>query len=325
MRINRVLFSCLLVALLAIAPSLSQGQSLLPGLGSLIGNGDGYGCYGECATGIAAPKVSVGYVCSKRVSGGASGTALGGLVSSATHELPYSGLWLEAELPVRLESDLSLSLSGTWLVPGGATSQETYISGATTPTRDWSVNHEWWSLTATGAYDATCALQVLGGFRYDKADLRFSSPDPDPAGAPSGLGAVTDEANTGLILYMPFVGLKGSVPSFDRGKLNLSVIGFPKIFGDVEYRETLGNLGARFHTKGNLKSGYFLEFSTDYSLGFMGADFGVFAKYTLAHGLASVNTQLDGIVIPSQTWEYSVDRSLWVIGGTFSLEIGSLL
>ena len=118
----------------------------------------------------------------------------------------------------------------------------------------------------------------------------------------------------------------------------VGVIGSPWLPGDVDREFTLVTerrrirppLLKRFTASGIFDSGYFLELFAEYGVNRSGFRAALLAKYSLVYARATMDKNRTtvgdgGFFVDTEPVTFSFTRKLWILGGTFSLELSSLL
>ncbi len=321
---KRVIVLCALLGVLACAPGYVGAQGLLPGLPSLPGLSSFGGLLGgasSCGTGcdevlgVGGPIFAVGYLGNREgvtYSLDAEGTG----VANATqiqHDFPVRGLWLGVGQVVPLGERMAGMVGGSWLVPSYSRSAETYILGdGGTGSRDWSTKIQWWTVEAAALYNFASSFAVIGGFRYDSFQTNFQ----DPENIHTVPGIQDDEADVTLSHYIPYFGFMVS-----NGTVKAGFVGFPTLLGSIDYKQTLGGGGgpSRIEGSGSYNGGYFLEFFAEAGAKMMGADLGVFGKYTHVHGIGNVDVDDDRAGGQNDSFDFSLNRQAWILGGNITV------
>lgn len=254
---------------------------------------------------------------------------------------PLRGVWIGGSQKIAVNNTFSATVCGRYFFPTDRSlSEEEYfrllgfIPFQTN--RGWHTDIEWWKLGGEGMYAVWETIGIIGGFRFDSFQTRFEG---DPAFVFGGPGQQGNESDFDVYTYLPYVGVS-AFNDWSGGHLEVRVIGFPCLPGDVKYRSTRSWILAvgpgfpfynRFEASGNFKSGYWLQAGAEYGLTLGSYTAGIFAQYELLHGKATVGLDRDaigqGLPIPianSSTGEFSLgyDRQFWTVGGNLVLDFG---
>lgn len=246
------------------------------------------------------------------------GAALAG-IQQIKHSYRLGGLVLGTTAAAEMTPRLSARFNFSILIPFDTVGDESYTFGgglAGTGGRHWKVNHDWFLLDAAGAYCLSPGTAFLAGFRWDHFSATFK--DPYDTVVIAGLGS--DRADFTINGYIPFFGVE--VNRNDRNSIRVfRIIGFPALWGDVEYNQTIGG-GAfsRLRGVGNSYGGYFLEAYGEYGLRFFNgaasSAFGKFASYQTNGKLNARDLAAGGA---AQSMDLRLGRISWQLGVKFEL------
>jgi hypothetical protein len=115
--------------------------------------------------------------------------------------------------------------------------------------------------------------------------------------------------------------------------IKVGAVGFPRIFGDYEYGETIGNAfggnnaarlrGSRFFNR----NGYFFEAWSEAARRLGSGHVGLYVKYTVLHAEGTLDisgSTISGAPAPfSNGFTADFDRRYWTAGGRLSLFFSS--
>jgi len=291
---------------------------LLPGLPSFGGSGCG-SCYDNLGgLTIGGDVAYVGYSRSTTVE--FVSQAVGGLAFNWRHGYPVHGIELSATATASPNDRVMVIARGTWLLPWNGESFENYQLGAAPFERKWSTSTQWWTVEGAGAFAINAWGSIVAGLRYDAFQTSFK--DPSAATIPSLPG---QEADIHVNLWIPYIGV-----ITQQGVARFGIIAAPWAPpGHIRYGQTTSIAfvpGGRLEGSGNVKSGYFFETWAEFNVNLMGANAGVFAKYTYVHVRAqdSLTTLIE---VPGTTsgLEITFDRPNWIFGAQATLYFRSPL
>jgi hypothetical protein len=243
---------------------------------------------------------------------GADEDGLAGL-EKLSHRFTIEGLSFAAAARRPVGCQGQVMIKGSWLFPFNSHSREEYTIGGLDQ-REWKIHPQWWNLDASAAYLMGADAALLGGFRFDSFQVNFV--EPYGVGGFPAATTLLDRADFVLTAYQPYVGI-GVQRQRGETSFSLSVIGFPHVFGDIEYRESRGDLG-RIQGKNSLHGGWFMETTLEANYHLMGsASVGGFMKFHTTHGECA-RTKLDlyapPTAAPGTSFRVRLDRETWTIG-----------
>ena len=262
----------------------------------------------------------------------------GGLTSfSVNYRL--SGLWTEFVLPVN-GAGAGFLVGGGWLFAPRGSSETNYLftdftsSGAT---RDWQTSAEWSNLRVALTYNAYPSLTFVAGLRLENYQFKSETTQTVVPPQPAVYG---DRADLAISTYIPILGVMAKrVGMSGRLTVNGGVVGFPFLWGSVNYIETALNAvpllssggipiaGRRFPVLALSNEfgpgGYFLETFVDCSMNFGSVSVGAFYKLDIMNGKAKVDPGerlgkiplAGGIVFPKVEYDLRFQAYNSIIGG----------
>jgi hypothetical protein len=313
---------------LALAPTFvgaqysgAFGLSGLPSMPSMFG---GSGKCGDAASPAIAPAFYVGWGIPQDRNTSISLTAqnLGvGNVRSIDIKLPTKGLWLGTAVPVSLGDNLSFVATG-WYLFGGETvsdSWQNYVAGGL-PVGDannWTAKPAWWFADGAFAYGSS-GFSLLLGLRYDYYTATLTSPNN------LGLFNGQQEGNFISKAWIPFVGFQSAYADAVQS-LKVRMLGIPTILGTSYVALTVAGPSDRFeYDPVEYNSGHFFEVFGEYTRKFFGSSqAGVFLRWNNARGTNSgTGKLLAGLSVPD-TYNFSLNRSSWTLGGLMTLDFNT--
>jgi hypothetical protein len=262
--------------------------------------------------------------------------------SGSETSFPVRGLVLGLSGRKTVDRSLAFVLSASYLFPRPTEAVDAYDwvhfrQGYVNQARTWTAELQWWNVEAGAEYQPWDGLAVLAGFRYDSLQTRLSDPSTMMNAAGFRRGFETDEGEVTINCYMPYVGLRIDSGNPDPA-FKVGVIGSPWLPGEVDREFTLVTerrrrrppLFKRFDASGTFDSGYLLELFAEYGVNRSGFRAALLAKYSLVYARATLEkkriTVGDGRFFADiEPVTFSFTRNLWILGGTFSLELPSLL
>ena len=306
----------MLVTAFATTASAQGGFGGLPGLPSFGGFFGGSSACGEKLVPKSNLEIYVGWLDGQEgtsIGVATKGIAVGG-VTSVDHKFANRGLSLGLASSFCVNESLSFLASGWYLVESTSSSREVYNVNAAE--RTWDVSPQWWYVDGLFAWGDPCGnLKLLAGLRYDYYTARFK----DPVNVTGVLSAATDTADATSEGWIPLVGVQYAASS-PAQSLIFRVVGIPTLVGNVWYKQTFQGID-RVNVKGDYKNGYFLELFAEYTKNFCGGSAGIFGRWNTTKGDSDVDFELDGLTAPgSESFELTVQRNAWTLGGTFSLD-----
>jgi hypothetical protein len=334
MRRGFILFVGILA--LALAPAMVSAQysgafglSGLPSMPSMFG---GSSKCGERACPAFAPAVYFGWGVPQDRNTSVSLTAQNNgafNIGEVTIKLPTNGFWLGAALPVSLGDNLSFVATGWYLFPGtpSANSNEDF-----NPTphfylgNNWTPKFNWWFVDGAFAYTfggpscggaaGSSGFSLLLGLRYDYYYVSISDPNNNLLFGGQEAGDVTSNG------WIPFVGFQTAYTDTVQS-MKVRILGIPTILGNGQVGLTTIN-GNRFEfTTANYNQGHFFEIFGEYTRKFFGASqAGVFARWNTARATTSGTGEILNANL-QDTYNFSLNRSSWTLGGLVTLDFNS--
>lgn len=277
-------------------------------------------CESPCESGFGAgvPRFYGGYLDSSDLASygfDTDGVGVGG-ITALDHSFPLRGLWLGAGGTIELGDGLGAMVGGSYLVPADGSSEEVYNDGVGDLRRSWESSVQWWTLEGAGTYAFLGTTVAMAGFRYDSFRLDFH----DPEDATFATSRPSDEADVTIQGYLPFVGMM-AVHDVNPSYVRAGLIGFPVVLGHVDYKQTFGGIPARLEGSGDFNAGYFVEAFAEYSRTVSSATVGVFARWSMIH--AEADADLDATGFGSDTFRFTMDRRVWILGGSIGYDFSS--
>ncbi|MFH0960468.1 MAG: hypothetical protein V1897_17400 [Pseudomonadota bacterium] len=331
MRRGLILFVGILA--LALAPTFvgaqysgAFGLSGLPSMPSMFG---GSGKCGDAASPGIAPAFYVGWGIPQERNTSVSLTAqhLGASnVRSVDIKFPTNGLWLGAALPISLTESsqcggsASLSFVATgWYLFGGdgnADSWDDYtIPGLAGYSNDWSAKHNWWFVDGALAYGWS-GFAALVGLRYDNYTASFTSPN--------NFGLFTGREGTNFLssAWIPFIGFQSAYTDSNQS-LKVRMLGIPTIVGYSYVGLTVTGAQRFEYNNPNYTAGHFFEVFGEYTRKFFGASqAGVFLRWNSARATSSGTGEILNTAF-QDTYNFSLNRSSWTLGGLVTLDFNT--
>jgi len=322
MRRGFILFVGILA--LALAPALVSAQysgafglSGLPSMPSMFG---GSSKCGEPVCPAFAPAVYFGWgvpqdrntsVSLMAQNNGAAN------VREITVKLPTNGFWLGTALPICLGENLSFVATGWYLFPGtpGGNSNEDVGAVRQYLANNWTTQFNWWFVDGAFAYGWQ-GFSALLGLRYDYYTVSISDPNNNALFGGQERGDVTSNG------WIPFVGFQSAYTDAVQS-MKVRILGIPTIVGTGQVALTTIN-GNRFEfDNSNYTGGHFFEVFGEYTRKFFGASqAGVFARWNTARATTSGTGQILNIAA-NDTYNFSLNRSSWTLGGLITLDFNS--
>jgi hypothetical protein len=241
---------------------------------------------------------------------------LGGAFYSFSHQYPLQGAVVGAGARAAVGESGQVMIKGSWLFPAEGHSREDYLFAAAVAKQSWRLGIQWGNVDASAAYMLGPHAALIGGLRYDSFMTNFKEPyDLVNIPAPSP----TDRQDVTLISWVPYLGAAIQHSSCN-GSASLGVIGFPHVFGDIAFRETLGPTLLRMEGSKGFEGGYFFEAFAEASRNFGMAQVGAFARWNALHGESQLTLNLLGVAPApdSQVFRFRLDRQAWIFGGKVS-------
>lgn len=249
------------------------------------------------------------------------GAALGG-IQQIKHSYQVGGLVLGTTAGAEVTSCIGIRAGFSILIPFDTVDEESYTLGAPlggAAARHWKVGNNWYLLEGTAAYRWSPEISLLAGFRWD----HFSASFKDPYNTVGIAGLGSDRADLTVNGYIPFLGVQinRNGPSTIR---IFRFIGFPALWGDVEYNQTVsGGAPSRIRGIGDSSGGYFLEAYGEYGLRFFNGSgasaFGKFASYQAKARLNGRRLVAGAGTVSAESLDMHVGRISWQLGVKFEL------
>jgi hypothetical protein len=234
-------------------------------------------------------------------------------VVSVQQQYPNRGLWLGISDSVGLGDALSFIASSWYLVPSSVPSRQDIVQLGASSSRSWQTDNRWWFADGLVALGGPGGLSALAGLRYDYFTTRFKKPYDTDFGGPD---ASSDVIST---TWIPLFGAQYQYAS-PSSSLIVRAVGTPVIFGYLKYLDSDG-VGFRLEERGRWSRGYFLEFFGEYSKNVGPGSLGVFARWNLAEGRSTnANVEIEPRFAPTATYNLSLNRLSWTLGGSLSLD-----
>jgi len=253
------------------------------------------------------------------------GATLAG-VQQIKHSYRFGGIVLGTTTGAEITPKIGVGFNFSILIPFDTVDEETYTLGAGAAGsggRHWKVTNNWYLLETMGSYCLSPGTSLLAGFRWDHFAANFKNPYDTAAVA--GLESHTGDFTVNG--YIPFLGFQ--VNRNDASRIRIfRFIGFPALWGDVEYSQTVGGgFPSRIRGIGDTYGGYFLEAYGEYGLRFFnrsGASvFGKFASYQANGRLNGRNLVAGAGAVASQSMDLNLGRISWQLGVRFALPFAS--
>ncbi len=289
------------------------GLSGLPSFGGFLGGPTGCGETLYAKTGTLS--IYAGWMEHRQ---GTSFTVDGGNadvfgVVSVQQQYPNRGLWLGVSDAVVLGDGLSVIGSSWYLVPSSVPARQDIVQLGGASSRSWQTDNRWWFADGMLALGRPGGLSALAGLRYDYFTTRFKNPYDTDFGGPDASSDVI--STTWIPLFGAQYGYVGPSSS-----LIVRAVGTPVIFGNIKYLDSDG-VGTRLEERGRWSRGYFLEFFGEYSRNVGLGSVGVFARWNLAEGRSTnANVEIEPRFAPTTTYNLSLNRLSWTLGGSLSLD-----
>ncbi len=313
---SRLLVWVLPILLITTFATCASAQGLfgagLPGLPSLGGFTGGTSGCGEKLSPSSNLEAYVGWMEDRNgttINVDTTGIAIGG-IRSVQHHFSNRGLWLGLADTISLSDRVAFIASGWYLVPSSATSYEAYNGNVAS--RTWDTDARWWYVDGLLAFNGPAGLSLLAGLRYDYFTVRFKNPF-NVSGVVSSPSDTADATSQG---WIPLFGTQCAYLS-STGNLVVRAVGVPTLAGNIKYNQTLGGF-ARAEAKGNYNKGWFLEVFAEYSKSFGSGSFGVFGRWNGTQGNSNVSLDIPPFA-GTETFQLTVHRNSWTLGGSFSL------
>ena len=307
----------LVLSLLVLIPiaALAQGA---PFMGNAACGGAGYGSCGPTPKAfVPGVEFSVGWVDHRAGVVRDVADEEEGLVQRA--QWPLRGVLLGLSAGSRLGDRLVVRLSGSYLLSSNA-SGKVDLHGNTGgfPGWDFTPKDQWSVIEAAASYDlGVCG--VVGGFRWDHFNTRLSGDPLAGAGDPFELDV---KANA----YLPFIGV-----SVSRYHITATFIGSPVVPGSLKTSSVNERAGGSetFNSSGDYSDGYFLEGSVEFNAKFRRIyGLGGFVKWTTLHAKVEDVDEEGGfqnVVFPSFAVSETLNKTAWIFGVNFNLDLPSIM
>jgi len=311
---KRFVWLWVLAVILAMTPGAAPAQ----GLGSFLGMAGMSAAGFESALARIEPALYVGYLDQPKGMVFDMGSLDRVIVDTVEvkQQLPLCGVYFCALATVPVRDQMGIVVRGSFLVPSNRNSLESATADILVVNhREWKSEVEWWSLGGEAHLHGFGVVSLIGGFRFDSFGVRLH----DPVIAPRfPVSLPTDEADLTVKSYIPYIGLAHN-RNWAKGSLNVSVIGFPFVPGNIRYAETAGLTGHRWNVTGTFDQGYFAELSAEYTGHWFGLNLGAFAKFTCLRAAANVDVEILGR--GDQTnWDGTFRRRAWIVGAKLNVD-----
>ncbi len=213
-----------------------------------------------------------------------------------------------------LDLDSACPLSAWTLLRTGTVNSSEELLFAT---RQWDVDPSWSFVDGFAILKCGNGFNILGGLRYDHYTVAFNNPVVTSGAVVS---AITDEADVNAENWIPLLGAQYEQNGY-LGSLVFRAVGFPALWGKVRYSEAFAGPAFIFQGSGNYRRGYFLELFTEYAWKFGPGQLGLFGRWNLFHAESTLtlNRVAGGVVIASESYDSSLNRSSLTLGGSVSL------
>ncbi|MBI5248703.1 MAG: hypothetical protein HY912_04345 [Desulfomonile tiedjei] len=248
-----------------------------------------------------------------------------GSVSGLRQQFGLQGIELEMILSFKLAPPLGLALGCGYDFPFTVSSEEVVpIAGAASLSRGWRAEPRSGNVHAAVTMDLYPSLVGLLGIKYEAFQTNFRS-------ANNGLtvpGGGLDTADLSFNMYNPYIGVVYSTASRGNGpNIQLGLIGFPTLLGNVDYRETVfggitvGGIAAEgFQGSNSIGEGYYLNAFGDVSLSALNlVQLGAYAKYEVTNAACSINVGNRNSSLPDVAYKFDFQKRLWSFGGRLSI------
>ncbi|MFH1115399.1 MAG: hypothetical protein V1792_15940 [Pseudomonadota bacterium] len=314
------------ILVLALSPAVAPAQGLLEGglpslpglpyLGGIFGGGgscDGPGPFSFAGNvGWDYETVDLGL--------DAFNAGIGGW-RSFNHTYRFQGLSLGVAATAVSRTGFGAVARFRLFAVGSDKDTEDYSLAVGTESRHWSTKSDTYYFDGMGFYKIFGGAAVVGGFRWNHMETSFQRPD----GSTFPTSQREDESVLVVNLFEPYVGAMIDQGGASR-VLRVGVIGWPQLYGNVKYEETLGGAppaGVRYVSRSRkVTEGYFWEAFGEYGLRAAGwgtapAAFSVFAKWTQYHinGESNVDRNAIGIgTTASDNFALSMHRNAITAG-----------
>jgi hypothetical protein len=244
------------------------------------------------------------------------GVVIAGLVSSQ-NSYSNRGIWLGLTLPIDLGQRFGVSASAWTLLRTGALNSSEGLGFAT---RQWDVDPRWSFVDGLAIFRCGYGCNIIGGVRYDHDTVAFNNPVVTSGAVAS---AITDQADLNTENWIPLIGTQYENNSY-LGSLIFRAVGFPAVGGNVRWSEDFAAPTFVFKGSGNYRRGYFTELFMEYSKKFGPGQLGLFGRWNVFHAESTltVNRVAGGVVIATENYDFSLNRSSWTLGGSVSLAFG---
>jgi hypothetical protein len=249
----------------------------------------------------------------------------GGIFGSISHGYALSGIFVGGSGRTLLGENIQGTMKASWFFPSNARSREEYGLGTgTVSKRTWHTDSQWGTIDASGAYIIGCNAAAIVGLRFDHFMTNFK--ESYDYILPPGIVWATDRADVTVASYLPYVGFAVQHTSC-HGTLSAGLLGFPRVWGDVAYKETYATLG-RFEASRGFQGGHFAEAFAEAETTKGPVSFGAFARWQALHVESQMTMDLAvppaalaplPIVGDSQTFRFRLDRQAWTFGGKVSI------
>jgi hypothetical protein len=240
-----------------------------------------------------------------------NGPTTAGSTTFTRNDFDLQGIWLELALPMSINENMGLILTGAHLFTLQPTSVQSYsLAGAPSAARQWTPDLQWWEVNAAGSYQFLPSLSGIMGFRWTYFGSNFNNPTNQ-----SGLiNPNADSATLTTNAYIPYSGILIENKPDCRSVIKIAAYGSPILPGDFSYTENinLNQAPTSISPKGLFSCGYFFEGFSEYSMRRDLWSMGGFVKFTAVHSERSLGANVGGVNTPVDIY---LDRRNWIFGG----------
>ena len=307
------------ILLIATLATSASAQSLFEGVPSLSSFGvfRGAAACGERSCPSASTNFYVGWTGdSKGAKRDSSGAPVNHEIGDVSQQ-PITGVWLGLTQQIGLTERFGLIGSGWYLIPSNtqASGHSDRDVAPSPKERKWDATTNWWYVDGLVAVNVAGGCSFLAGLRYDNYTTHLQNPF-DLVNGP--LSSPTDTADGTSYAVIPMFGTQVAYEC-SWGRLSMVGLGAPVVWGSVKNART--NAGVeRLEQSGTFDKGYLLEFFADYAKRFGPGQIGVFGRWNLTQA-ESTNVSVDYLPgLGSGTFDLTLNRTAWTLGGSFSLD-----
>lgn len=268
-----------------------------------------------CKSTSSEPSAYVGYLYKDHGAGMQlqfNGPVTAGQTTYTRNDFDLQGIWLELALPVAIDQNMGLVVTGAHLFSLQPGSIQSYsLANTVSAARKWNPDVQWWEVNGAGSYQFFPSVSGIVGFRWTNFVVNLTnSIDLQGFVSPS-----TDAATLTTNTYIPYSGILIENKPDCRSTIKLAAYGSPILPADFEYNETVSLTGqprTAFSTKANMGTGYFAEGFSEYSLKRDSWSMGGFVRFTLVHAERSIGAVVGGVNTPI---DITFERRNWIFGG----------